>query len=293
MKVWAKKRGQAELPYAIIAVAAIIITVLFVHNYSKAFDDEKEIQACRLSVLQNAKLRPGTVGEAVGIEFPTPELTAIDCPKRKLEISSRLVDKYKQGPEYGAKLEIAEAMRKCWKQWLGPEGFAPFDTGWLEGDKRFCAICYDVSFADDFQNELKIKQLNNFVEFLRTTYTPDGSYRYVNYLTNTNWSFSLPPGSSEQFNDAMSTEQDYVVMYRVDRKGYWLGSIIGSTAVSSGCIAGTWAGGPTGFVIGCGLGLIGGGIGYVTATEDLHHEASIVVKPSHLIREDGCKVLYQ
>ena len=155
-----------------------------------------------------------------------------------------------------------------------------------KGPKEICK-------ASVYQYALGSFQGINFVEFLRTTYTPDGSYRYVNYLTNTNWSFSLPPGSSEQFNDAMSTEQDYVVMYRVDRKGYWLGSIIGSTAVSSGCIAGTWAGGPTGFVIGCGLGLIGGGIGYVTATEDLHHEASIVVKPSHLIREDGCKVLYQ
>lgn len=286
-----KKRGMIDLVYIVMAVAVILVGTLFYTEFSVGTKDLDKVESCRLSVYQNSQYRTGNVFKSLtGLDAPTPEIAAIDCPKRDLVINNKLVDKYKQGPEFGAKYEIATAMKTCKYQW-GDFQLNPFSTDWFSGNKKFCGICYVVSFDDKFT--LKGQKLGNFMQFLSSNYVSDGSKTFANYLTNTNYSWEIPSTVSGQSIDSIDTNKNYVVMYNINKKGFIVGSMSAIGGAGVGCALGSFL--PiVGTAIGCGLGFMAGGIGgYVIGSPTLDEEQAIWFIPTESIRDRECDILYQ
>ncbi len=288
------KKGQTEAAYIILALALVLVGTLFYYNFKVDASSQTTIEKCRLSVLQNSAYRSGAViKHTTGINIPTPEVSAIDCPKMVLNISRKLVDRY-TSPDYGAKYEIASAMKTCKYEW-GDFQLRPFSVDWFETGKRFCSICYGVSFSDDFPE--KGQKLTNFMQFLSANRPQGSAQTFAQYLTNTNNTWDIPSSVGSMSTDQIDTNKDYVVMYTIDKKGTLLSSVLGVVGgvggIAAGCTIGSFL--PiVGTAIGCGLGFIAGGTaGYVVGTGTLHEDQAVWFVPLDSVRDRGCDILYQ
>jgi hypothetical protein len=295
-----KKRGMVSVPVEVVLILAFIVVAgLFYKEFISGASGTVGVSACQFSVLLNSEARTTKKlpGESIGV----------NCPKSDLTIDNDLVKGYALGPEWGAKYEIANALSNCRKRWGGGE-LTPFDTGWLEGGKTFCAICYDVTFGDDFRKDTK--KLSNFFRFILTNKDSTTGKYFVDDLTGTNNSWQdvskmfgnneLPPELQNSLIDEIDTGRDYSIIYRIDRNGYWQNTLgIGTATLVSGaagCKVGSLlsAASGVGIAIGCGVGFIGGAAGtYFFGTSEPTHTSTFKIVPTDSLREEGCTVLYQ
>ncbi|KHO45967.1 MAG: hypothetical protein QS98_C0006G0032 [archaeon GW2011_AR3] len=294
-----KKKGNiAVMPYVILTTVFILVWSIYIANFNLKAKESKEVEACRFSVFRNSELRAEILAKKfIGLEIPSSEIAAIECPKRKLLIDTKMTSAY-EDKEFGAKDHIAEAMRLCWYQW-GRGKLSPFDESFFDSKNKFCAVCYDVKFDDSFSR--KYAKLDNFLNFLAQYNVPDGGTRYINYLTNSNHTWEITQEMKLQFIDSIDTSKDYAILYTIDKPG----TIVQSMTGAGGAAVGTYAGckfgglltpflGPLGVVIGCGGGfVIGGYYGYAIGETSLVGDSKVMLLQSSVLREHGCDVLYQ
>ena len=143
--------------------------------------------------------------------------------------------------DFGAKYEITNAMRLCWYQW-GQGQMQPFDVGWFSTGKRFCSICYEVEFTDDFKQSYSKQyggktSLDNFYNFLNVNKVPDGSKYFINYLTNQNstWPVDI---NMQNVIQKIDLNKKYSVVYTINKPGLLTSSVLGVGGALGGCAAG-------------------------------------------------------
>ena len=177
------KSSQTKvLVLLILAAVVAVIFVMMMIQIKKGLDRQGSADTCRTSLLLNAKIRT----------MDKWELTAVDCPKTKMDIGMKeLEKKNKKSTEMAIKRLFAEELKMCWYKG-GRGNITAFPESMLQDD-LFCMICSEITFKDDVYESLVEEKgdakVVGFQDYLKDTpymLAADETNTYLEYLTNNN-----------------------------------------------------------------------------------------------------------
>ncbi|HEY9703039.1 MAG TPA: hypothetical protein V6C58_11360, partial [Allocoleopsis sp.] len=130
------RRGMfSDIQMAILAVAAIVILVIFANRVYIGMKEKLMTSSCKDSIEAHRILTSTTDGEV---------FSDIKCPTKEIRIKSLKT----------AKETIAEDMHRCWYIWNKGDG------RYFEGEGTFCHICSVYRFDDENK---KIEQMTRYL----------------------------------------------------------------------------------------------------------------------------------
>lgn len=135
------KTAQAVLALIILMVLLAIIVAV-----KNATEGAAETKSCEASVKAHTDL--------IKLGIPARH-NEINCPAKRIKVT-----------EKNANFELAEAMRKCWKQ------YGKGRLNMFNGEGVFCSVCKIIT-SD------KPIVVGEFTEYLADSYVPGESYKYL------------------------------------------------------------------------------------------------------------------
>lgn len=146
-----------QVQLAIIAMAAILIFVIFLYKAYANISEKMATQDCKNSITAHSLVAKGSFSEI---------FTDIKCPTREITIK-----KLNKANEI-----IAEDMHRCWYIWDQGKG------QYFQGDGTFCHICSIYQFGDKGQ---EVEGLINYLytQPIKTKYSSDTpGISYMDYF---------------------------------------------------------------------------------------------------------------
>ena len=190
MELLQNKVAQAIL--ALIILAILISIIVAIKNTSEAVAEAK---SCEASIKVHTEL--------IKLGIPARH-NEIDCPAKTIELT-----------EKNANFELAEAMRKCWKQ------YGKGKLNMFNGDGgTFCAICNIITSKEPIV-------IKDFTKYLANSYVPGENYNYLVALADmpTEKAYVLDDYEQAIIRDSalndftISKQQPYGIIF-VQIKGY-------------------------------------------------------------------------
>lgn len=276
-----KSKKGIETKFLIGVIVLIASFLVILGFYSIFFNDSSQIdkKSCHTGVIARAT--------SSKISFVEPILPFPNCKTEKICITSNIFFNGDCEDELGKdyiNLRISKNLEKqndeivkifaeknyeCWNM-MG-EGKIKVFAGQtdLEGNSfiNSCVICTRVAFDKTALEKGKlVKEVKGLYKYQLATKIPNSDLTFHQFLTN---SYYVPSyGPDDESNDIFLTSQKAIVFFEVtgNEASKWLHMGAGCvSAVAAGAVVGsfvpvvgTFAGGATGFFVGCATGAYGG-----------------------------------
>jgi len=185
----------------ILALGVIGLVVFGVAGKSNSlYFESRNAQRCSMSLsrMEDAALLDSFPGEYEP-----------DCKKDFIKVKR---PRKKEDIDY-LKLQLAEAVRKCWTKTGGcqPDPYVnnAFSTGW------YCMICSEIQFEKYIPDKMKVTEISDVYNYMKSKSPQISDKSYFHYM-------SAPEGCNEdnflEFDDweSIDTNQTYFLMWKYD-----------------------------------------------------------------------------
>src|SRR3989344_4519376 len=209
-----KAQAPRMLVILILVAVGIASTLMFQNQLFAKVNEKGPKEICKASVYQYA------LGSFQGINF----VDSVECPTQRIVIYAQ--------DSGGIQAALAEKMYDCYDQfWQGK--YELFNG---PGVEQFCVICHVIKIEQDVSIPAA-----DFLNYLRTTNSPDGKTKYLDYLmkhTTDEDALSEYKTQTGPVQYDIVTGQPYATVFTYLRKGYMNKMMSTGVGVAAGVVAG-------------------------------------------------------
>jgi hypothetical protein len=261
-----EKRGEltsSQIAMLVLSIAAFVIILIFLLLFLD-IENQTDEEICRLSVLTRAT-SPDAVQSSLPLKCQTKKicisLTGQKCPQFLAEKSENI--QINKNPDIGSEeIEniVAKEMLSCWNI-MGEGKLDLFGeeislANFFKTNKKAtsCVICSRIAIAPELEAKKDILNKIDVNDYLETKQAPGSSFTYLQELTDRQVS-AFPGKVKQEFQtnkeERTGTNQVAILFSQIRTEtDPEKAAVDGVIVLGSGIIAGTWATGTSGGVIG-------------------------------------------